>query len=375
MPDEQEEAIFGNATCVFSNSVGAFTDTTLQTLDRRVGDKKMVLGRDMFAQSVGDWDGIPIIYQRKGVHPDDFEGVTRNPAEAAQKIGGSFVGNVKNPRIEVGGHPRLKGTLDITDMYSEICELYDKGVLGISSAFVSRNNGDQITSPPKPNHVLLFEEVIDKVQPGDPGALVHTTEIMTEEKPTKKVKKPFVEWLRSLVKSEIAESQNPPSVTPVVNPPAETNAPVTNAETTMPENITPPANPEQAEASPELRALAEAIAQRDAKIAELEQTIADLKAQGAEMNTIRAELAQYKEKEAEHKFTVFLESVPVGMKSTPEQVAELKQTFTTDPASLLTKVINTYREGGETRKVGDPFTHTAAQPDTCVGDLTKPQRN
>ena len=76
-------------------------------------------------------------------------------------------------------------------------------------------------------------------------------------------------------------------------------------------------------------------------------------------NTIRAELAQYKEKEAEHKFTVFLESVPVGMKSTPEQVAELKQTFTTDPASLLTKVINTYREGGETRKVGDPFTHTA----------------
>jgi len=373
VPDEQEEAIFGNTTCVFSKSVGAFSDTTLQTLDRRVGDKKIVLGKDLFAQTVGDWEGIPIIYQRQGVHPLDFEGIAHNPAETAKKIGGVFVGHVKSPRIEVGGHPRLKATLDINDLYSEISGLYNKGVLGISSAFMSRNDGDKITSPPKPNHVLLFEEVIDKVQPGDPGALVHT-EIMTEEKPTKKVKMPFVEWVHSLVKSDIAESQKSPNVSHVENPPTETKVPVTNSETTMPELITP-ATPGQAEATPELKTLTEALAQRDAKIAELEKTIADLKSQGSEVNTLRTELAQYKEKEAEHKFTAFLDSVPVGMKSTPEQVAELKLKFTSDPASLLTKIINTYKESGETRKVGEPFTHTESQPLTGVGDLTKIPRN
>lgn len=368
MPDEQEEAIFGNTSCVYSKSVGAFTDTTLQTLDRRVGDKKIILGKDWFAQSVDDWDGIPIIYQREGVHPLDFEGIVRNPAETAKSIGGYLVGSVKSPHIEVGGHPRLKGTLDINDMYAEIKELYNKGVLGISTAFSSRNDGNQITSPPKPNHLLLFEEVIDQVQPGDPGALVHTETIMTEETPSKKEKLSFRDWVRSLVKSEIVSQA---AASPPATPTATTPEPVTNIDETMPENIPPETVPP---ASPELKALADAIAERDAKIAELEQMIAELKAQSSEMNTIREQLAQYKEKEATQKFTAFLETVPVGMKSTPEQVEELKLKFTSDPASLLTQIINAYKDSGETHKVGDKFTNTEPIRAETVGDLSKPQR-
>lgn len=372
MPDELEEAIFGgNTTCVFSqSSVGAFSDTTLQTLERRVGDKKIILRKDWFSKTVEDWDGIPIIFQREGVHPMDFEGVTHNPAETAKKIGGYHVGEVKAPHIEIGGHPRLKGTLDIKDKYAEISELYDKGILGISSAFSARNDGNEIISAPRPNHILLFEEVVDRVQPGDPGALVHTETMTEEEHPIKKARLPFADWVRSLVKTEIKESTSA-----AAPPPAETPAPVSNTKETETMAETPaPAAPVK-EANAETSELEATIAQRDAEIAELKKELAALKGGASEeVNTLRAEVAKYKEQEAEHKFTAFLESVPVGMKATPEQVADLKMKFTSDPTSLLTQVINAYKDDGATRKVGDQFVHTEAPQMSGVGDLSKPQR-
>ncbi|HJJ55006.1 MAG TPA: aldehyde dehydrogenase family protein [Methanocorpusculum sp.] len=66
-----------------------FPDIKLQTLDSRVGKGQLFFDSNMFEQSVHDWNGIPIIFQKDGIHLTNFAAVLKDPAQASAAFGGS----------------------------------------------------------------------------------------------------------------------------------------------------------------------------------------------------------------------------------------------------------------------------------------------
>lgn len=289
-----------------------FADTKLQTLDRRVGSRNLLFHKELFEQSLDDWEGKPVIYNRSGKHPEDFDAVSENPKQAAEAVGGKLVGYVTNPRIIVEGGARLMATLVISDEESEIANEWQSGKLVPSTAFLTQADGDEMLTPPVPNHVLLFPYDVDRVLPGDPGAYVNSIEVneMTDE--TK------------------------PAVSVDEQPPADT-APIESA----PDIETPePAEP--------------AADSRDAEIAAL-----------------RAELEAYRTREMNSRFERILQSVPVGMKQTESQIADLRSRFDSDPVQLLMSVLEYKPKTAATETAGVPFLHSENQnPFTTVGDLS-----
>ncbi len=362
VPDHMDEqtTIFGNSETPAPGVVWA--DTTLQTLNRRVGKDNLVLVKDQFEKSVDEWDGIPVFIQEDGIHPDDFEAVTKNPEGVASSIGGRFIGYVRKPHIETDGHPRLMATLEITDNRAE--ELYQSGELGVSTGFRVNHDGNKITSPPEPNHVLLFREIVDKAQPGDPGALVHTDlgDAMTDEKPKLKS---FYSRLKQLF--------------------AEFNMPMADEEPTEPHMETlPMANTPQKNADSETpteagQPLTDELAQKDAEIAALKDQIASLESQvealKAELDTSSQELQSYRASENDRKFDDLVQHLPEGMAKTPEQRNTLRAEFEKDPLGTTVKILNTRATGGETSPVGDQFVHTSRAVQRGLGNLSPHAQN
>ena len=282
-----------------------FADTKLQTLDRRVGSRNLLFHKELFEQSLDEWEGKPVIYSRSGIHPEDFDAVSEDPKEAAKAAGGKLVGYVTNPHIIVEGGARLMATLVINDEESEIAREWKDGKLVPSTAFLAQADGDEMLTPPVPNHVLIFPYDVDRVLPGDPGAYVNSIEVkeMTEE--------------------------NVPAVP-------------------LAEEETAPAVPE------EVPVEAAAPDRRDEEIAAL-----------------KAELEAYRTREMNSRFERILQSVPVGMKQTESQIAELRSRFDTDPVQLLMSVLEYKPKKAETESAGVPYTFSLEQnPYTTVGDLS-----
>lgn len=355
-----ETTIFGYTKSPSEGVVWA--DTTLQTLNRRVGRDNLILVKELFEKSVDAWDGIPVIIQEDGIHPDDFDGVSKSPEAAAAAIGGRFVGYVRNPHIETDGHPRLMATLEVSDDRAE--ELYAKGELGISTGFRVHHDGDKITSPPEPNHVLLFREIVDQAQPGDPGALVHTDrgDAMTDGKPKSpsfytRLKQLFAEF-NTLMEDEAVTTN-------------------TNTGTTMPN--TPQKNADPEDPTTAGQPFVEEIAQKDAEIAALKDQIVSLEGQvealKAELETSSQELQSYRASENERKFNELVKNLPEGMVRTPEQRNTLRQEFEHDPISATVKILNARAAGGETSPIGDKFAFTNQSVQRGVGNLSPHARN
>ncbi|HJJ32716.1 MAG TPA: hypothetical protein O0X25_04060 [Methanocorpusculum sp.] len=329
MPDTtQELKIFGTEIGETAVNSLVFNDTKLQSLDRRVGQAKLFFDRELFQESLASWEGIPVIYHPSGVHPSDFAGVCQNPGKAAADIGGKFVGHVARPRIVLEGGARLMASLVIESDESEISALWSSGKLVPSTAFTVTSDGDRITSAPVPNHVLIFPYVVDRVLPGDPGAYVN-------------------------------------SVLPEVLP--------------MPEEIhdgtedVPQENPAAAEAAAlqeEIAGLRHALSEKETLAAEAE----NLKHSAEEeIAALKAEVAQFKAREQQAKFERLLQSLPIGMKETEEQIAQLKTSFETDPVTLLMHALEMKNTEKTTEPEGVPFAHSISidDPYTTVGDLSR----
>ena len=153
----------------------AFRDheAILQTLDRE--SNGIYLAREAFESNLGDWEGVPVVFAQDHPDPDAF---AENPEMALEKVKGRMVGTVRNPSIDMTGHPRLMAQLAIDD--DDIDRLIDEGAaneapVSLSTAFrcPAEEDGDRITltGPVDPNHVLLFVEEGDS-QPGDKGAFI-----------------------------------------------------------------------------------------------------------------------------------------------------------------------------------------------------------
>lgn len=171
--DGKWQAIKNTEYIFLTNSeLGATTihDTILQTLNRKLGE--YFYHADAFDETA--WEGIPIVYQKEGIHPDLTKFLT-NPSEELKRINARIVGNVTNPRKEVNGHSRLKGKFAIDD--GSISELINSKKLSLSTAFFGKAGADKILTSTTPNHVLVFEEGAKGAHPPvDIGAIILNTE-------------------------------------------------------------------------------------------------------------------------------------------------------------------------------------------------------
>jgi hypothetical protein len=138
----------------------------LQLLDREIGGVEFPA--EQFEPTVSDWDGIPIIFADE--HPD-LDAYDEDPEAELERIGGRRLGPVRDPALEIAGHPRLMGHLDFGGD-AEVEHLCEDGTLSLSTAFRARVQAGAVTSPPAPHHVLVFEEKAGVSMPRDPGAVI-----------------------------------------------------------------------------------------------------------------------------------------------------------------------------------------------------------
>lgn len=332
-----------SGTDTVTNSI-VFPESKLQTLDRRVGKDNLFLDSSLFEKSVDDWNGIPVFFQKDGVHPSDemFDIVKTDPEKVAEMIGGKLVGTVSNARIEIPGGARLMASLNIDSDEAEIQELWEKGLLFPSTGFiVSADEDMRILTPPEPNHVLLFPMEEGKVVPGDFGAYVHTQRTENETMTDENTKEPSV---------------------PQVETPCETTnstdsleakiAELTQAVGEIKAALVPETNADEEQPNPDMQA-------KDDEIAALKQ----------ELETIKAELEALKTEKLNSEFDSFLQFLPAGMTATDEQVKTLRNQYENDPHSLVFSVLNAMK-GGETEKAGTPYNvSNTADCGTGIGDL------
>ncbi|HJJ36456.1 MAG TPA: hypothetical protein O0X27_04695 [Methanocorpusculum sp.] len=321
-----------------------FPASKLQTLNRRVGKKQLYFDKEQFAASVTSWSGIPLIFQKDGIHPD-FAEVTRDPEHAADLIGGMLVGSVHNPQIVTEGGPRLMAELDVDTCGDELHKLWEDGTLTLSTAFYAKSDGDRITAPPVPNHVLLFPYQVDRVLPGDFGAFVNTMEApaMLPEKPTEDTRPAKVGGFFQALAELLTRS--------------------------------PELKEAMANAEPAGEPIAEPVPAAEEEIAELKKQIEELKAAVAASEQINAELKAELEalrlRETEQKFSVILNALPDGMKATEAQILAIRNSYNAGKIEdVLLDALKHSVSAGVTAKTGVPFAHSEPAPREEVGDLS-----
>lgn len=331
-----------------------FPDTKLQTLDSRVGKDQLFFDRNMFEQSVNDWTGIPVIFQKDGIHPTNFAAVADNPAQASAAINGRLVGSVSNPRIVIPGGPRLMAELDIREDEREIVELWQQGKLFPSTAFSAVSDGDKIVTPPVPNHVLLFPVELDRVQPGDPGAFVNTLEV--PQSMTKNTLEKEPADIRK--QSELL----PPEI-PAGNEPGSSALAAIRAELEA------------------LRSEIDVIRslmdkkQKEADMNELQKKDEEIGQLNAEITALKTELNTVRKTAADAEFSTLLDKLPVGMTATTDQVNSLRKLYDAGDMKQLLFTVLGHTIGGTTAPIGMPFTHsTPVEHQESVGDLSAPWR-
>ncbi len=174
---------------IFSNAeiINSEHDVTLNRLNQMLvyPDGSSVFYPVKFFQEFGNkWEGIPIIFGKD--HPD-FDLYTQNPELALKQIGGSIVGKVTNPRVELTGTPRFVAKFQIDNPVIE--NLIQAGKLAHSTGFQGHTDTQKQLISMIPHHVLVFEQ--NKYNnPVDAGAMIlnkkESEELDIENKDPKK---------------------------------------------------------------------------------------------------------------------------------------------------------------------------------------------
>lgn len=320
-------------TIVFENSV-------LQVLDRWLPNEKdperFWYAREPFMESVQAWDKIPILFAEN--HPTDYAAFARDPEGYAESIGGRIVGEVRSPRVEVEGHPRLMANVALWD--KQAIALQRVGKLSPSTGLeAKRNDQREITGGVVPNHLLVFEERPDSM-PKDRGAIIANKETitMTSDSDSTSIVQALKDGFADL-KASFKETFGSQQTMTAANGPATPAAPMPAATVQEPdmneiEQLKNQVETTTAELKNRDEALTAVTTERDA-----------LKAQNEELGTrlanMETELADFKAKQDEAAFQDFLANkVPPGKKADEAAVTALREGWTTDKAGTISKVLD-----------------------------------
>lgn len=335
------QTVFSHATRLEPGSHTAI----LQSLNRNVGG--YWLDADQFARSVGDWSGIPIVFA-----PPPHPNLNAYDADAElelARVEGRVAGEVRNPRIESAGHPRLMAELDFAGD-AEVERLCADGLLSLSTAFRARTTDDEtaITSPPRPHHVLVFTEEPGRAMPVDPGAWIlnATASPMDIANAGREFSAKNLAKLRSLF-DQIKELLGGDPSEPIANAvPVQESAPEPAPEPTQDTDMT---DTEGA------TAIANAVAEKDAALVELTNARSELAA-------LREQIAKDAQAAKDAEWTAFKNAeIPPGWTDTPEKEAELRDEAVNRPLAFAKRLMTIPRpDQRKTLEQGAEFTNAQA---------------
>ena len=302
-------------------------EAILQTLERK--SNGLFLPLDSYDPTVEEWKGIPLIYAQK--HPD-VGAYDKDPEAELKRINGRLAGTCNDAWIDRTGHPRLMGTLGITDQ--EVEDGIEDGIISLSTGLRNlRPKGDRLDEEARPHHILLFREG-GKDMPGDLGTFILNQK---ERDGMAEDDKELLARLRTLFTGR----QGPDGRK---GEEVENMAEVKELEAKL-------ATKDQELADAKL-----AFTQLQTKMAEMGEAV---KAKDAEIAGLKNERASFLQKEKDAKWAAFKgKHVPPGMIAGDKE-KESREAYENDPVSFMEKVLE-FREahpaGNEEGAEGVQFT-------------------
>jgi cation transport regulator len=351
---------------VFSNitvpKTAMFENTILQTLNRWIPNPESghYFAFEAFEQNVDSWKGVPVVFAK--THPDPNEFST-SQVDALEKINGRVIGMVNSARLEKEGHPRLMGSLGITD--PEALALWKEGKLSLSTAFLASVNKQTraVEGGIEPNHVLLFEEDEGNL-PKDLGTLVNGPDgknaIVNSGRVISAKNKSLIDRaitaLQELTSSLISPEMNSESSG------SNAETPDNSGEDDMEkvEELTQKlelANKAAETATSEVETLKTAISNKDAEILELKNKVEDADKKFAAIEADKKTA----------KFEAFVQKhVLPGDIATPEAKEALRNRYENDPQGLMDEMLS-HKKTAETKRDGFGHVQSNDKKGTTTG--------
>jgi hypothetical protein len=157
-PDDNYGIIDSSAIIPTADNGVRTRDITLQTLNAYLPSNltdtgKLFYPKELFEQSVSNWNGKYIIYIPSGEHLN-WQNYLSNPDKEMKKYNARRVGLIQEARIPEVGSPRLDAWAVFMD--DEANERADNGTLGISTDFNCPIMEDRLVGSLTPNYVACF---------------------------------------------------------------------------------------------------------------------------------------------------------------------------------------------------------------------------
>jgi len=292
---------------------------------------------DVFSKSVDIWNGTPIVFGQ--VHPDP-KLFKADPEAALKEVGGEIIGYISDSRVVIEGHPRHVATMNIDRVKGKkALDLYHAGRFGISGAeFFSQSEG-VITEITEASHVLVFEED-GWTMPADLGAVAAKTsnQFGFSNTPAVKTAVKTADDLEPLFNRFFDRVKGLFSGSSEVQAAMKEHKQETSkmSETSQPDS-------QVAVLNQQIGVLNEEKAKLQTQYEQLNAEYTALKEQAekttAKLEELSAKLAEQETAQKEAAFAAFLEKhVPIGEKTSEEQIAGLKTAFFERDPALFDKV-------------------------------------
>jgi len=292
---------------------------------------------DVFSKSVDIWNGTPIVFGQ--VHPDP-KLFKADPEAALKEVGGEIIGYISDSRVVIEGHPRHVAAMNIDPVKGKAAiDLYHAGRFGISGAeFFSQSEG-VITEITEASHVLVFEED-GWTMPADLGAVAAKTsnQFGFSNTPAVKTAAKTADDLEPLFNRFFDRVKGLFSGSSEVQAAMKEHKQETSemSETSQPDS-------QVAVLNQQIGVLNEDKAKLQTQYEQLNAEYTALKEQAekttAKLEELTAKFVEQETAQKEAAFTAFLEKhVPIGEKTSEEQIAGLKTAFMEKDPALFDKV-------------------------------------
>jgi len=295
---------------------------------------------DVFSKSVDIWNGTPIVFGQ--VHPDP-KLFKADPEAALKEVGGEIIGYISDSRVVVEGHPRHVAAMNIDPVKGKAAiDLYYAGRFGISgSEFFNQSEGI-VTKITEASHVLVFEED-GWTMPADSGAVAAKTSVQYgfSNSPAAKqaaVRNTKTDDLEPLFNRFFDRVKGLFSGSSEVQAAMKEHKQETSemSETSQPDS-------QVAVLNQQIGVLNEDKAKLQTQYEQLNAEYTALKEQAekttAKLEELTAKFVEQETAQKEAAFTAFLDKhVPIGEKTSEEQIAGLKTAFMEKDPALFDKV-------------------------------------
>lgn len=257
-----------------------------------------------------EWDNVPVIFtgDRRPKHPSDMAMRDNLKAELA-RINGRIAGKLSGTQVHKSGTPRMSTKIHFSD--PEVQDHYNNGRLALSTGFSAASlESGHLVGRVKPSHVLAFVRG-EHAEPNDPKAM------FLNLKPEQSgIWAEIQNTLKSLV--SLFEKAGQPAEMNNLQPPEQ-------------KTMTP-----DPDVTKQLEFANMKLQEKDSLIASKDTEIADLKSKVSEFENLKKTIEQEKK---DARWGEVKNTLLKGETHTPEQEAQLRSGFESDPVGFAIKML------------------------------------